>query len=553
MEFSTLNGYKVKDKKAVRYYENVELMKNDSTLKHNMYVKTKGYYTANDGGCSEYHITNTQSNSYYQEELGNGLYATLITDDNINIKKLGAYGDGEHDDTNYLEYAIQHYKTISIPSGTFLINETIDINKSISIIGENKSTSIIKINGDIDGLLINNSYITIENVTFNNIENYSKSIIKMLTPSNVVSQIIKNCVFVGVSYTGNAIEFNASDSHGLMQGIIEKCTFNKFYNAIYVNILDGWNSGTCIKDCWEWGCVYGLNYSENSAGTNNAYICNYKGQWVNNITIGLINNLKGKDCTIDNVFLWDGGMSLDISSSASYTNVRNITIVDKFKFNDLGYRTRLENSNIRTTHGRYYKLEDNFMDNSMDKYNVIKSTGASVTKEMVAPTTALNRPGILLQTGTTTNDYASFNLGKTLLIDSAQWDLEFDLYCPDLSNVEFYCGGAIVLTANPQGNFIGYNTSIATDNTYLKGIDRGDSGFISSTNLMNNLATNTWYHCQIKYLSQERCLFYINEQLVGEIDSHRYNQVPYFYIKTLDSVNKKLGIANLYLKTYIYS
>lgn len=90
MEFSTLNGYKVKDKKAVRYYETVELMKNDSTLKHNMYVKTKGYYTANDGGMCEYHITNTQSNSHYQENLQNGLYATLlINDKKLNIKQLG--------------------------------------------------------------------------------------------------------------------------------------------------------------------------------------------------------------------------------------------------------------------------------------------------------------------------------------------------------------------------------------------------------------------------------------------------------------------------------
>ena len=78
MEFSTLNGYKVKDKKASRFYDNVESMLNDSTLKDGMHVKTKGYYSINDGGGCEYHISDIESETEYQEELNNGLYATLI-------------------------------------------------------------------------------------------------------------------------------------------------------------------------------------------------------------------------------------------------------------------------------------------------------------------------------------------------------------------------------------------------------------------------------------------------------------------------------------------
>ena len=80
MEFSTLNGYKVKDKKAIRYYDTVADMKSDTTLKNGMHVKTKGYYTSGDGGSTEYIIKSTSS-SYY-EELTNNLVAEMKIENN---------------------------------------------------------------------------------------------------------------------------------------------------------------------------------------------------------------------------------------------------------------------------------------------------------------------------------------------------------------------------------------------------------------------------------------------------------------------------------------
>ena len=149
-EFSTLNGFKVKDKKAIRFYDNVASMISDTTLKEGMHVKTKGYYNANDNGDAEYIIESNQSATNHQELLNNELYATLIMGDIVNIKKLGAYGDNEHDDTNVFTNAFNLNKKIYyIPSGNYIIDSKINVlDQCNKIYGDSRRTSIIVSNGD---------------------------------------------------------------------------------------------------------------------------------------------------------------------------------------------------------------------------------------------------------------------------------------------------------------------------------------------------------------------------------------------------------------------
>lgn len=137
----TLNGYKIKDEKAVRSYETVALMKADTKLKEGYHVKTKGYYEANDGGSAEYHITSSQSESEYQENLENGLYATLIVDENTNVKHFGAKGNDSYDDTNsfikYINYCNKNNKNIKIPIGKYRIYEDLpSLKRTVCINGE---------------------------------------------------------------------------------------------------------------------------------------------------------------------------------------------------------------------------------------------------------------------------------------------------------------------------------------------------------------------------------------------------------------------------------
>ena len=161
MEFSTLNGYKVKDKKAIRYYDTVALMKADTTLKEGMHVKTKGYYSANDGGNGEYIIVNNNelvADNGLIHTLTNGLKARLIVSDSIIIEQFGAYGDSTHDDRTPIINAINTgYKIKFGKNKTYYISSYLTItDDNIEIIGNNAT---LKFNGFSDSSVGNIGYL----------------------------------------------------------------------------------------------------------------------------------------------------------------------------------------------------------------------------------------------------------------------------------------------------------------------------------------------------------------------------------------------------------
>lgn len=168
-EISTLNGYKIKDKKAIRYYNTVADMVADTTLKNGMQVKTSGYYQTHDNGQGEYKIID--DNTLLADNgsiiaLQNGLYAKIIINDkNINVKQFGAKGDNYTDDSQSIykavNYALDNNLDIYLPEGTYLINtlntEGTDaglyIDDAISIIGSGKDKTIIKTGSSKTGLI----------------------------------------------------------------------------------------------------------------------------------------------------------------------------------------------------------------------------------------------------------------------------------------------------------------------------------------------------------------------------------------------------------------
>lgn len=127
----TLNGYKIKDEKAIRSYDTVASMKADTKLKEGYHVKTEGYYEANDGGHGEYIIVDDDTlvdDGGLIHVLTNGLRAELIINDKINIKQLGAKGNGIEDDSNvFNKIKSIDYTEFYIPKGKYLISNTIDL------------------------------------------------------------------------------------------------------------------------------------------------------------------------------------------------------------------------------------------------------------------------------------------------------------------------------------------------------------------------------------------------------------------------------------------
>ena len=128
----TLNGYKIKDEKAVRSYETIALMKADTKLKEGYHVKTKGYYEANDGGNAEYIIVDDETlvdDGGSIHVLTNGLRAILLNTE-IYPEMFGAYGDGIHDDHNAIQnvinYALLNYINV-VGMKSYKIDTTLEI------------------------------------------------------------------------------------------------------------------------------------------------------------------------------------------------------------------------------------------------------------------------------------------------------------------------------------------------------------------------------------------------------------------------------------------
>lgn len=124
-------------------YDSVASMKADNTLADGMTVQTLGYYEINDGGAATYKITDEESETEYQEELESGLYATLIINDIVNVKTLGAKCDGLTDDSNIFQYALDNFNVIELPENLSIIwNKRYQVRKNTEIIGNNATILI---------------------------------------------------------------------------------------------------------------------------------------------------------------------------------------------------------------------------------------------------------------------------------------------------------------------------------------------------------------------------------------------------------------------------
>jgi len=270
-------GLQVEDvEDRIESFDTVADMK-EADLKVGMTVQTLGYYEANDGGAATYQITDTESQTDYQEELDNELYATLmITNNYLTPEMFGARGNGSTDDTLAFTNMLNLNKNCFIPPKTYklsapivipahcsfqgfahsrLLNSYVAKKTILDFRGSNLS-NVTLISGDTVGCenicLISDSFQVSENRNAQTIANKTDWFNITINNQNVNGfkvNYCKNCSAVGLS--GNAFETG--------YGIIESCVA-EFCNIAFKFNSDG--QGNLLRSFYCNNCLH-LGYNNN--------------------------------------------------------------------------------------------------------------------------------------------------------------------------------------------------------------------------------------------------------------------------------------------------
>lgn len=200
-------------------FDTVADMKASTDLKAGDYAKTAGFYSINDGGSALYRIDNTGTANEMDVIAVGNLYAKLINKTvYLNVKQLGAYGDGVHDDTINIQSALDNSSTVLFPGGTYMINA---------------ETSVKPVNGS--KLILDNT-ATLKAIT-NSVTSYA--VISINGVSNVE---ISGGVIAGerTTHTGATGEWgHCIEIKGASSNISLK----------HITLKDGWGDGLYINNC----------------------------------------------------------------------------------------------------------------------------------------------------------------------------------------------------------------------------------------------------------------------------------------------------------------
>lgn len=136
---------------GVLAYDTVADMKSATNLVNGSFAETYGFYAKGDGGGAKYKIRNITNDDTVDEmflieissDPQNLLVAELIVDSEINAKQVGIMGDGETDVTTKLDTLLNHGAPVYMPSGTYLLSETITITSTnLNLRGDGEKTKI---------------------------------------------------------------------------------------------------------------------------------------------------------------------------------------------------------------------------------------------------------------------------------------------------------------------------------------------------------------------------------------------------------------------------
>jgi hypothetical protein len=298
--------------------------------------------TALDNAIDAEAIARTNADTALQEDIDNS--ATKVNNLKIvNVKDLGAIGDGNHDDTTAIQSAIDSIETsrgcVYFPNGHYYISDSIKLPSFVTLKGESMSGVVI----DNQYLLlakpqlVNKSseyliFVTIEDITFRGGTDGIKINITNETAGNK---------FINVTFelqTASNIRINK-----LMQtSIFQNCNFN---DSPYGIMVDAFTSNAnnfinCSFTNHEWAHVY-LRVSE----VNNFIGCRFEnGGQLEKATIDVTNakNLKFDGCYFERTHTYVIN-EVDSSNSVTFNDCHftgasdGVTGIAEYKFNSDGF------------------------------------------------------------------------------------------------------------------------------------------------------------------------------------------------------------------------
>lgn len=124
-----------------KIYTNVASMKADTGLTDGQLVQTESYWDKQYGGSAYYDIVSSASLTVDDTkciQLDNGLYAELHPiNDTVTVNQFGAYGDGEHDDEEAINKALNAgYSNVSFENERYKFGKNIKLSTdNVCVIG----------------------------------------------------------------------------------------------------------------------------------------------------------------------------------------------------------------------------------------------------------------------------------------------------------------------------------------------------------------------------------------------------------------------------------
>lgn len=215
--------------RPVYAFDTVAEMQAATYLEDGMTCHTNGFHASGDGGAAYYVVGTTgTANGMDVLALQGGLIATLVySSSHVNVRQLGAYGNGSTDDTDSIQRAFNltnDYSVVFFPMGKYIVKSTITIPNSFTSIKGDAPRNEYR-----TAVCMDNSSATVLFTT-------SK-------PGHTFSSIVLTATQL-MTHTGILFNTDSVDADGNIDAELHECMISNFNIGIVARGRNVW-----VNDC----------------------------------------------------------------------------------------------------------------------------------------------------------------------------------------------------------------------------------------------------------------------------------------------------------------